>query len=164
MNVPESAFVHLLAKCQLDRFFHENNRQTSNNRGVRGENPQPLEPYALNKDPDRTVRVRLINEEGYLTIKGRSNKEGTSRLEWEKFIPKSEAKSLLELAMDMPIEKIRYIIPHGALTIEVDEFLSHKKGLVLAEIELPIENTPFKKPDWLGKEVTGNPNYYNSKM
>ena len=118
----------------------------------------------LNKDPNRTVRVRIINEEGYLTIKGRSNEEGTSRLEWEKFIPKSEAKSLLKLAMDMPIEKIRYIIPHGALTIEVDEFLSHKKGLVLAEIELPMENTPFKKPDWLGKEVTGNPNYYNSKM
>ena len=61
-------------------------------------------------------------------------------------------------------EKIIYIIPDGALTIEVDEFLSHKKGLVLAEIELPIENTHFKKQDWLGKEVTGNPNYYNSKM
>ena len=118
----------------------------------------------LNKDPNRTVRVRLVNEEGYLTIQGKSNKDITSRLEWEKFIPKSEAKSLLELAMDMPIEKIRYIIPHGALTIEVDEFLSHKKELVLAQIELPMENTPFKKPDWLGKEVTGNPNYYNSKM
>ncbi len=118
----------------------------------------------LNKDPDRTVRVRLINEEGSLTIKGRSNKEGTSRLEWEKFIPKSEAKSLLELVMDIPIEKIRHIIPHGALTIEVDEFLSHKKGLVLAEIELPRENTPFNKPNWLGEEVTGNPNYYNSMM
>ena len=118
----------------------------------------------LNKDPDRTVRVRLINEQGYLTIKGSSNKKGTSRLEWEKFIPKSEAKSLLELTMDKPIEKIRHIIPHGALTIEVDEFLSHRKGLVLAEIEFPMENTPFKKPDWLGKEVTGNPNYYNSKM
>ena len=63
----------------------------------------------LNKDPNRTVRVRLINEEGSLTIKGRSNKEGTSRLEWEKFIPKSEAKSLLELAMDIPIKKIRFI-------------------------------------------------------
>ena len=118
----------------------------------------------LNKDPSRTVRVRIINDDGSLTIKGRSNKKGTSRLEWEKFIPKSEAKSLLELAMDIPIEKIRYIIPHGTMTIEVDEFLSHKKGLVLAEIELPLENTPFKKPDWLGKEVTGNPNYYNSMM
>ena len=118
----------------------------------------------LNKDPNRTVRVRLINDNGSLTIKGRTNKKGTSRLEWEKFIPKSEAKSLLELAMDIPIEKIRYFIPHGAMTIEVDEFLSHKKGLVLAEIEFPMENTPFKKPDWLGEEVTGNPNYYNSMM
>ena len=63
--------------------------------------------------------------------------------------------------MDMPIEKIRHVIPHGCLTIEVDGFLSHKKGLVLAENELPMENTPFKKSDWLGKEVTGNPNYYN---
>jgi len=118
----------------------------------------------LNKDPNRTVRVRLTNDNGSLTIKGRTNKKGTSRLEWEKFIPKSEAKSLLELAMDIPIEKFRYIIPHGAITIEVDEFLSHKKGLVLAEIELPMENTPFKKPDWLGVEVTGNPIYYNSTM
>ena len=118
----------------------------------------------LSKDPNRTVRVRLKNKEGSLTIKGRSNKEGTSRLEWEIFIPESEAKSLLELVIDTPIEKIRYFIPHGALKIEVDEFLSHRKGLVLAEIELPKENTPFKKPDWLGEEVTGNPNYYNSMM
>jgi adenylate cyclase len=118
----------------------------------------------LSKDPNRTVRVRLKNKEGSLTIKGRSNKEGTSRLEWEIFIPESEAKSLLELAIDTPIEKIRYLIPHGALKIEVDEFLSPRKGLVLAEIELPKENTPFKKPDWLGEEVTGDPNYYNSMM
>tara|TARA_B100000941_G_scaffold55870_1_gene36241 strand:- start:637 stop:1032 length:396 start_codon:yes stop_codon:yes gene_type:complete len=101
----------------------------------------------LNNDPNRTVRVRIISKVGFLSIEGRSNKKGTSRLEWEEFIPKSKAKSLLELAMDIPIEKIRCIIPYGFLTIEVDEFLSHKKGLVLAEIELPMENTPFKKPD-----------------
>ena len=75
----------------------------------------------INKDPNRTLIVRLLNEEGYLTIKGKSNKQGTSRLDLEKFIPISEAKSLLEFAMDMPIEKIRYIIPHGTLIIEVDE-------------------------------------------
>ena len=76
----------------------------------------------INKDPNRTLRVRLLNEKGYLTIKGKSNKQCTSRLDWEKFIPISEAKSLLELATDMPIEKIRYIIPHVTLIIEVDEF------------------------------------------
>ncbi|PDH44884.1 MAG: adenylate cyclase [Flavobacteriales bacterium MED-G15] len=118
----------------------------------------------LNKDPDRTVRVRLKNNEGWLTIKGRSNKEGTTRMEWEITIPKIEAQSLLKLAVDRPIEKIRYIIPHGDLTIEVDEFISHRKGLIMAEIELPQENTPFEKPDWLGEEVTGNPDYYNAMM
>ena len=71
----------------------------------------------LNKDPSRTVRVRIISKVGFLSIEGRSNKKGTSRLEWEKFIPKSKAKSLLELAMDIPIEKIRCIIPYGFLTI-----------------------------------------------
>jgi CYTH domain-containing protein len=118
----------------------------------------------LSKDPNRTVRVRLKNKEGSLTIKVRSNKEGISRFEWEIFIPESEAKSLLELAIDTPIEKIRYFIPHGPLKIEVDEFLSPRKRLVLAEIQLPKKNTPFKKTDWLGEELTGNTNYYNSMM
>ncbi len=119
----------------------------------------------LSRDKQRTVRVRISNGHGFITIKGKSNSSGTTRFEWEKEIPLEEAQQLLDLALPGIIEKIRYIIPIGNnLKFEVDEFLSDHQGLVLAEIELPNENTIFTKPNWLGKEVTGNPNYYNSSM
>ena len=118
----------------------------------------------LSKDPERTVRVRIIDKEGWLTIKGKSNAQGTSRSEWEKAIPLEDAKQLLVLAIDVPIEKIRYIVPIENFTFEVDEFLTHNKNLLLAEIELPSEDTSFPRPDWLGDEVTGNPSYYNAMM
>ena len=118
----------------------------------------------LSKDPERTVRVRIIDKEGWLTIKGKSNARGTSRSEWEKSIPLEDAKQLLVLAIDVPIEKIRYIVPIENFTFEVDEFLTHNKNLLLAEIELPSEDTSFPRPDWLGDEVTGNPSYYNAMM
>jgi len=118
----------------------------------------------LSKDPERTVRVRIIDKEGWLTIKGKSNAQGTSRSEWEKAIPLEDAKQLLVLAIDVPIEKIRHIVPFENFTFEVDEFLTHNKNLLLAEIELPSEDTSFPRPDWLGEEVTGNPSYYNTMM
>ena len=118
----------------------------------------------LSKDPERTVRVRIIDKEGWLTIKGKSNAQGTSRSEWEKSIPLEDAKQLLVLAIDVPIEKIRHIVPFENFTFEVDEFLTHNKNLLLAEIELPSEDTSFPRPDWLGEEVTGNPSYYNAMM
>lgn len=118
----------------------------------------------LSKDPERTVRVRIIDKEGWLTIKGKSNAQGTSRSEWEKAIPLEDAKQLLVLAIDVPIEKIRHIVPFENFTFEVDEFLTHNKNLLLAEIELPSEDTSFPRPDWLGEEVTGNPSYYNAMM
>lgn len=118
----------------------------------------------LSKDPERTVRVRIIDKEGWLTIKGKSNAQGTSRSEWEKAIPLEDAKQLLVLAIDVPIEKIRHIVPFENFTFEVDEFLTHNKNLLLAEIELPSEDTSFPRPDWLGDEVTGNPSYYNAMM
>ena len=118
----------------------------------------------LSKDPERTVRVRIKDQEGWLTIKGKSNTEGTTRLEWETAIPYEEAKALLRLAIGKPIEKIRYIIPQEELNFEVDEFLSPNKDMILAEIELPTENTSFHRPHWLGKEVTGDPSYYNAMM
>lgn len=118
----------------------------------------------LSKDPERTVRVRIIDKEGWLTIKGKSNAQGTSRSEWEKAIPLEDAKQLLVLAIDVPIEKIRHIVPFENFTFEVDEFLTNNKNLLLAEIELPSEDTSFPRPDWLGEEVTGNPSYYNATM
>lgn len=118
----------------------------------------------LSKDPERIVRIRLSDNIAWLTIKGKSKKNGMTRLEWETAIPHEDAKALLQLSIGKPIEKIRYIIPHEELTFEVDEFLSHNENLILAEIELPTEENPFQKPLWLGKEVTGNPSYYNANM
>lgn len=118
----------------------------------------------LCKDPERTVRVRIKDDEGWLTIKGKSNDKGTIRMEWETAIPLEDAKALLKLVLDRPIKKIRYIIPHRQFTFEVDEFLNLKDPLILAEIELPEENTTFDKPKWLGKEVTGDTSYYNAMM
>ena len=82
----------------------------------------------LSKDPERTVRVRIIDKEGWLTIKGKSNAQGTSRSEWEKAIPLEDAKQLLVLAIDVPIEKIRHIVPFENFTFEVDECLTHNKN------------------------------------
>ena len=119
----------------------------------------------LNRNPQRTVRVRIQNGTGFLTIKGASDKTGTTRFEWEKEIPIEEAQALLELAEPGIIEKVRYVIPAGNnLYFEVDEFLGDQTGLTLAEIELPDPQTPFSKPEWLGKEVTGQKAYYNSQM
>ena len=115
--------------------------------------------------PERTVRVRLKGDEGFLTIKGIGNASGISRYEWEKQIPGKEALELLEICEPGLIEKKRYIIPvENDLFFEVDEFYGANQGLMIAEIELPEEDTAFSKPAWLGKEVTGDVKYYNSYL
>ena len=119
----------------------------------------------LSKDPKRSVRIRVNNRKGWITIKGESDKKGLSRMEWEREIPLKTAKKLLKICLPNPINKIRYKIQlNNNITIEVDEFLGHNKGLVLAEIELISKDQPFEKPDWLGKEVTGIKKFYNSMM
>lgn len=118
----------------------------------------------LSSHPERTVRVRIKNERGYLTIKGKSNDSGTSRTEWEKEIPLAEALQLLALCEPGVIDKIRYEIPAAYHTYEVDEFFGDNEGLTIAEIELSDENESFDKPGWLGKEVTGDERYYNAYL
>lgn len=119
----------------------------------------------LSKDAERTVRIRIRDDKGFLTIKGKSSPSGMSRFEWEKEIPLAEAESLLELCLPVVIEKVRYIIPEAnGLFFEVDEFFGQHRGLLLAEIEVPSEESTFERPSWLGKEVTGNPKYYNSYL
>lgn len=118
----------------------------------------------LNRDPNRTVRVRLKGDKGYLTVKGRTNATGITRSEWETEISCSDAEHLLSLCEAGVIEKIRYEIPVGKHCFEVDEFLGENQGLILAEIELQAENETFQKPNWLGKEVTGDVRYYNSQL
>ncbi len=118
----------------------------------------------LSSVPERTVRIRLKDEEAFITIKGATNDRGTTRFEWEKSISVSEALQLLSLCEQGVIDKRRYIVPVGKYTFEVDEFYGDNEGLVMAEIELPDENTTFTKPDWLGEEVTGDGRYYNAML
>ena len=116
----------------------------------------------LNSNKSRTVRVRIAENKAFLTIKGKSNKTGTSRYEWEKEIQLTEAEDLLLLCEPTIIEKNRYLIKKGKHLFEVDEFLGENEGLRIAEIELQEEDEKFEKPDWLSKEVTGIIKYYNS--
>ena len=119
----------------------------------------------LSSVPERTVRVRVKGEKGFLTIKGIGSASGASRFEWEKEIPTSEANDLLELCEPGTIDKTRYIVPaDGDLKFEVDEFYGENEGLTVAEIELPSEDAAFTKPEWLGEEVTGDAKYYNSML
>lgn len=118
----------------------------------------------LNSNPDRTVRVRIKGNAGFLTIKGKGNESGTTRFEWEKEIPVAEAAQLLLLCEEGVIDKIRYEIPFGKHLYEVDVFEGDNKGLIVAEIELNYENESFEKPDWLGEEVTGEKRYYNASL
>ncbi|QII71934.1 CYTH domain-containing protein [Apibacter sp. B2966] len=118
----------------------------------------------LSSIPERTVRVRIQDNQGFLTIKGSNKKNSISRFEWEKEITKEEANELIQLCEVGIIDKKRYIVPFGNKIIEVDEFYGENEGLILAEIELDDENETIEKPDWLGKEVTDDPRYYNSML
>lgn len=118
----------------------------------------------LSSVPERTVRVRIKGNEGFITIKGRSNASGLTRYEWEKEIPVDEARELLQLSEPGMIDKTRYLVQVGKHVFEVDEFYGENEGLILAEIELQSEDEPFEKPEWLGKEVTGDPRYYNAML
>jgi len=116
----------------------------------------------LSKVPERTVRVRIRDNQAFLTIKGESSVSGLSRYEFEKEISLQEAEELLLLCEKGIIEKTRHIIHFEGNTFEVDEFHGRLNGLVIAEIELKSEKQSFTKPQWLGQEVTGDKRYYNS--
>lgn len=118
----------------------------------------------LNKHPERTVRVRIKDDQGFLTIKGKSNDSGTARYEWEKEITVEDARELLDLCEQGIIDKVRYEVKKGVHVFEIDEFFEENKGLVIAEIELSSEDESFDIPEWLGKEVTGDIKYYNSQL
>ena len=112
---------------------------------------------------ERTVRVRTIDDKGYLTIKGITI--GATRAEYEYEIPAADANEMLDTLCEQPIiEKKRYKIPRDGFTWEIDEFGGVNEGLIVAEIELESEDQAFDKPDWVGEEVTGDPRYFNSNL
>ena len=118
----------------------------------------------LSSVPERTVRVRIKGDKGFLTIKGASNETGLSRFEWEKEIPVDEATALLKLCEKGIIDKTRFEVKIGNHIFEVDEFYGENEGLIIAEVELKSETETFEKPIWLGKEVTNDIRYYNSYL
>lgn len=119
----------------------------------------------LSLHPARIVRVRKVDNRAFLTIKGDLGDLSVVRQEYEYEIPLSDAQGLMALALPHQISKRRYFVPEeNGLIFEVDVFFGRNNGLVLAEIELPDEAFAFAKPDWLGREVTANPFYYNHNL
>ncbi len=117
----------------------------------------------LHASKERTVRIRTVGNQAFLTVKGPTI--SITRSEFEYPIPYEDGLTMLrEVAIQPVIEKTRYIIPTGRFIWEVDEFHGVNEGLVVAEIELPSEDTPFDKPNWVGEEVSGDPRYYNALL
>ncbi len=116
----------------------------------------------LNRDKRRTVRVRIVEHEAWLTIKGEN--AGATRAEFEYPIPVADARQLLALADGPQVRKIRRVVHHAGHAWEIDEFQGDNAGLVVAEIELHAEDEAFERPAWLGAEVTHDPRYFNSSL
>jgi CYTH domain-containing protein len=129
-----------------------------------------IEQGYLCKEPSKTIRVRIRDAQAFLTIKSGKMREGIAKFEWEREIDLADARELMNLCLPGAISKTRYIIPAAPFEgqercWEVDVFHSGTmSGKALAESELGSENEPFLRPDWLGDEVTGLPQYYNANM
>jgi CYTH domain-containing protein len=130
--------------------------------GWRQPRPRRLVQGYLNRDRERTVRVRIDGEQGFLTVKGVTT--GATRSEFEYAIPLPDAEQLLALCETPPIHKLRHAVAFEGMRWDVDEFLGDNAGLVVAEIELADESQPFARPAWSGEEVTRDPRYFNSNL
>lgn len=115
----------------------------------------------ISSNPERTVRVRMEESRGFLTIKGKSTSDGLTRFEWEREISHEDAENLLKLCEGGLVEKIRHIVEYENHRFEVDEFSGANEGLVIAELELESEGESFKKPLWIGEEVSYDKRYFN---
>lgn len=123
---------------------------------------QEIRQGYLSADKTKVVRIRTLDNKGFLTIKGKG--AGITRSEFEYEIPKKDALEMLHDLCPSLVEKIRYIVPYDDMKWEVDEFFNDNEGLILAEIELENEDQHFSKPSWIGKEVTGDKRYYNAYL
>ncbi|MGV8057151.1 MAG: CYTH domain-containing protein [Smithellaceae bacterium] len=130
--------------------------------GWRGGNGVHCIQGYLNRDKERTVRVRVAGEKAFLTIKGLTR--STMRDEFEYEIPPADAEQLLKLCDGPLIEKTRHTVVYSGMIWEVDEFHGESAGLVVAEVELEREDQCFERPGWLGPEITGDPRYLNSNL
>lgn len=143
---------------EIERKFLVNNSEFKNlSRGIL------IRQGFLSSDKERVVRIRIIEDKAFITIKGLS--KGSTRSEFEYEIPLNDAEVILDELCKKPIiEKYRYRVKTGNSIWEVDEFMGLNEGLIIAEIELEHENQAFDIPDWIGKEVTDDPRYYNSNL
>jgi len=123
-----------------------------------------ISQYYISIDPDKTIRIRIIENNAFLTIKNSTRDKSITRNEWEFPIPLSDAEELLKLCLPGKVIKTRYYIPSNNHTFEVDVFHDKNEGMIIAEIELDSEDEQFLKPDWLGEEVTGLPDYYSANL
>ncbi len=124
----------------------------------------PIFQGYLSVDPSRTVRLRIQENNVFLTIKGACSSDGTTRVEWEKQLSINDANTLLPLCLPGGIQKTRHHVPFNEYLFEVDVFEDELSGLVLAEIEIENANQKIELPDWIGMEVTGDKRYFNSHL
>ncbi|MCR5758335.1 MAG: CYTH domain-containing protein [Selenomonas sp.] len=141
---------------EIERKFLVRENWQPQNQGIR------IEQGYLSTVPERTVRVRIKGNKGYLTIKGKN--QGISRAEFEYEIPMEDAKEMLQMAQKPILRKTRYLEVYDGFTWEIDVFAGDNQGLVVAEIELTEEDNVFSKPSWLGQEVSGDVRYYNANL
>mgnify|MGYP006144745591 CR=1 FL=1 len=130
----------------------------------RAEKPEPkliIQAY-LHRSPEKTIRIRVKGDKGFLTIKGPTN--GISREEFEYEIPLEDATQLIEQFADKVLSKKRYEIPMGEHVWEVDVFLDNLEGLIIAEIELNAEDELFLKPEWATEDVSHDAQYFNANL
>ena len=115
-------------------------------------------------DPDKTIRIRVADDKAFLTIKSLISEKSIARSEWEFPISLSDSNEMMHVCLPGKIVKTRYLVPSAKHTFEIDVFHDKNEGLIIAEIELSAEDEQFEKPDWLGEEVTGKPEYYNANL
>ena len=116
----------------------------------------------LSRDKGRTVRVRICDNSAFLTIKGKN--DGAARPEFEYEIPLDDAQQLLGLCPPPVIEKTRHIVIYDGNRWEIDEFHGDLQGLIFAEIEIPAADYKYDIPEFVGRDVTNDPRYYNSRL
>lgn len=128
------------------------------------EEKYPIAQAFLSKDAERIVRIRLMGDEAFLTVKGKAPAGTIETPEFEYEIPVNDAQDLMKLCLPGDITKTRHIVTFEGNKWEIDIFHGANSGLVMAEIEFKGEGRTFTPPPWLGEEVTQDRRYANSAL